>query len=89
MTVAAAPMPLFAAAQTAKGGQAIAPAAHREPSGDPADIVMALIGHGPTSVDDLVRESGLSASSVQAALLDMELAGVIERGAGGVVSLAN
>ncbi|MGL4404963.1 MAG: DNA-processing protein DprA, partial [Notoacmeibacter sp.] len=53
---------------------------------DLPDLLFALLGPAPTSVDDLVRESGQAASKVQAALLELELAGRIERTAGGVVS---
>ena len=54
---------------------------------DLPDILFSMLGPAPTSVDDLVRESGEAASKVQAALLELELAGRIERGAGGVVSI--
>ncbi len=50
------------------------------------DLLFSLLGPAPTSVDDLVRESGEATSKVQAALLELELAGRIERGAGGVVT---
>jgi DNA processing protein len=53
---------------------------------DLPDILFSLLGPAPTSVDDLVRESGQTAAKVQAALLELELAGRIERGAGGVVT---
>jgi DNA processing protein len=56
-------------------------------SGAPVDIVLALLGPAPTRIDDLVRDSGLAAAAVHAALLDLELDGRIERGSGGVVSL--
>jgi DNA processing protein len=54
---------------------------------DLPDVLFALLGPAPTSVDDLVRESGEAASKVQAALLELELAGRIERGPGGVVTI--
>jgi DNA processing protein len=53
---------------------------------DLPDLLYALLGPSPTSVDDLIRECGEAASKVQAALLELELAGRIERGAGGVVT---
>ncbi|MFM6852779.1 MAG: DNA-processing protein DprA [Sphingopyxis sp.] len=46
-----------------------------------------LIGPTPVSVDEIVRQSGLNAATVQMALLDMELAGRIEHHAGGKVAL--
>jgi DNA processing protein len=54
---------------------------------DLSDVLLSLLGPAPTAIDDLVRESGKAPSSVQAALLELELAGRIERGAGGVVSI--
>lgn len=39
------------------------------------------------SVDELVRQSGTNSSTVQMALLELELAGKLERGAGGKVRL--
>lgn len=53
---------------------------------DLPEMLFALLGPAPTPVDDLVRESGETASKVQAALLELELSGRIERGAGGVVT---
>lgn len=52
---------------------------------EPADI-SALLGSAPVAVDELIRQSGQSASSVQLALLELELAGHLVRHAGGRVS---
>ncbi|GAB5481469.1 MAG: DNA-processing protein DprA [Parasphingorhabdus sp.] len=46
-----------------------------------------LLSMTPVSVDELVRQSGLSASSVQMILLELELAGRLTRHAGARVSL--
>lgn len=46
-----------------------------------------LLGMTYVSVDELVRQSGSSQSAVQMALLEIELAGKLERGAGGKVRL--
>jgi DNA processing protein len=54
---------------------------------DPADIA-GLLGSAPVAVDELIRQSGQSASAVQLALLELELAGQLARHAGGRVSLA-
>lgn len=51
-----------------------------------ADIA-ALLTTAPVPVDELVRQSGASAGSVQLALLELELAGQLVRHAGGRVSL--
>ena len=56
------------------------------PDDELPEMLFSLLGPAPTPVDDLVRESGQTASQVQAALLELELAGRIERGAGGVVT---
>lgn len=52
-----------------------------------ADRVAALLGMAPVSVGELIRQSGASTADVQAALIDMELSGAIQRHAGGRVSL--
>lgn len=60
---------------------------------DEADLAAAgqsiaeLIGHAPISIDELVRQSGIGAALVQDALIDLELAGRLQRHAGGRVSL--
>ena len=51
------------------------------------DRVTALLGHAPVPVDELIRQSGLASAVVQTVLLDLELAGRLERHAGGKVSL--
>ncbi len=50
--------------------------------------VIDLMGMTYVSVDELVRQSGSSQSVVQMVLLEIELAGRLERGAGGKVRLA-
>lgn len=54
---------------------------------DAADIA-GLLTTAPVPVDELVRQSGQSAGAVQMALLELEIAGRLERHAGGRVSLA-
>ncbi len=46
-----------------------------------------LLTTAPVAVDELIRQSGQSAGAVQMALLELELAGRLERHAGGRVSL--
>ncbi len=48
--------------------------------------VAMLLGPVPVAVDELIRQSGLSPAAVQTVLLEMELAGRVERHAGGRVS---
>ncbi|MBC7987175.1 MAG: DNA-protecting protein DprA, partial [Sphingomonadaceae bacterium] len=55
---------------------------------DERGAVAALLGPVPVPVDELVRQSGIAAPLVQTALLELELAGRLERHAGGKVSLA-
>jgi DNA processing protein len=47
-----------------------------------------LLGPTPAPVDELVRQSGLTPAMVQTVLLELELAGRLERHAGGRVSAA-
>jgi DNA processing protein len=51
------------------------------------DTVRKLMSHSPVTIDELVRQSGIPAPVVSAALLDLELAGVVARHAGSRVGL--
>ena len=53
---------------------------------EPADIA-SLLTTAPVAVDELIRQSGTSAAAVQLALLELEIAGRLERHAAGRVSL--
>ena len=55
-------------------------------AGDRAQIV-SLLGPSPVSIDDLIRLSGAPAAIVRTILLELELAGRLERHGGGLVSL--
>ncbi len=67
----------------------VSPQADVTPANRPvADVVRALLGAAPVGIDDLVRASAAPVALVQAALLDLELQGHIERHGGGLVSLA-
>jgi DNA processing protein len=57
-----------------------------EPNADETDLI-AFLGPSPIAVDDLVRQSGLSIRNVQMALLELEIAGRLERHGGNAVSL--
>ncbi len=48
--------------------------------------VTALLGPVPVPVDELIRQSDLAPAMVQTILLELELAGRLERHAGGRVS---
>ena len=49
--------------------------------------ITALLGPTPVSIDDLIRISGLSPAVLRMVLLELELAGRLERHGGGMVSL--
>lgn len=63
-----------------------------EPAGDASERerqdILDLLSLTPVPVDEIIRLSGLSPSLVQTVLLELELAGRLERHAGGRVSLA-
>ncbi len=52
-----------------------------------AHSLIDLLGPSPVAVDDLVRQSGLSIRAVQMTLLELEIAGRLERHGGNAVSL--
>lgn len=49
--------------------------------------IVDLLGPSPVAIDDLVRQSGLSIRIVQTSLLELEIAGRLERHGGNAVSL--
>jgi len=61
------------------------------PGGEPDDVerraLIGLLGPVPVTIDELIRQSGLPPATVALVLLELELAGRIERHAGGRVSL--
>jgi DNA processing protein len=69
----------------------------REPDrNDPLDFdpdtserarIVGLLGPAPVSLDDLIRMAGASPTTVRVVLLELELAGRLERHGGGLVSL--
>lgn len=77
------------------GGQLRSPPARfepgPEPGGDPDEdgrrAVEDLLGPSPVPVDELVRLSGMAPGAVQLVLLELDLAGRLDRHAGGRVSL--
>jgi DNA processing protein len=84
--------------------EAIRPGAIPKPSGpapvrEPApvseagdadrDAIAGLLGPTPVPVDEVIRQSGLPSALVPTILLELELAGRLERHAGGKVSLSS
>jgi len=63
------------------------PASTPPESGDTREIIVEKLGSAPVTVDELVRECQLSARIVQGAVLELELAGRIERHLGNRISL--
>ena len=58
-----------------------------EPDGDERHRIVSLLGPTPVSIDDLVRLAQSTPAIVRAALLELEIAGRIERHGAGLVSL--
>jgi DNA processing protein len=68
----------------------------REPDDEPLDFepdvgdrarIIDLLGPSPIGLDDLIRMAGTSPTVVRIVLLELELAGRLERHGGGLVSL--
>jgi len=59
-----------------------------EPAPDERARVVGLLGPAPVQIDDLVRPSKSSPAVVRMVLLELEIAGQLERHGGGLVSLA-
>ena len=85
-------------ARRAPAGAATATAAAGPGCGDPPadaaigedaalDLLVEKLGPTPVAVDELVRQCQMSAASVATLLLELELAGRIERHPGNLVSL--
>lgn len=58
-----------------------------EPAADERRRIVALLGPTPVDVDDLIRLSGARPAVVRTVLLELEMAGRVERQAGGRVAL--
>ncbi|MFK0383170.1 DNA-processing protein DprA [Agrobacterium sp. NPDC090273] len=57
------------------------------PADNQREIVAAAIGPSPVETDDVIRHTGLSAATVHMVLLELDIAGRLNRHAGGQVSL--
>jgi DNA processing protein len=58
-----------------------------EPAEDERSRIIALLGLTPAAIDDLVRMSRTSPAIVRTVLLELEIAGRLERHGGALVSL--
>ena len=65
------------------------PRAHQALPDDPLKRVEAALSPSPVGIDDLLRTAEVTVAQGQAALLDLELQGRLERHGGGLVSLRN
>jgi DNA processing protein len=77
------------ATATAVGVRSLAIEDAVQPAADEAglDLVLRLLGPTPVSVDELVRQCQLTAATVATLVLELELAGRVERHPGNLVSL--
>jgi DNA processing protein len=64
-----------------------APLPAAEPGADQRSRIIALLGPTPVPIDDLIRLSGSSPAAVRTVLLELDLAGRLERHGGGLVSM--
>jgi DNA processing protein len=58
-----------------------------EPGSEERNRIVSLLGPTPVSIDDLVRLAGRSPATVRIVLLELEVAGRLQRHGGGLVSL--
>ena len=58
------------------------------PNDDERLVIIRALGPTPVEIDDIIRHTGLAASSVYLVLLELDIAGRLERHAGGFVSLS-
>jgi DNA processing protein len=76
-----------AASRVAAPDASFDPAVGDEPDGTLLGAVEELLGPSPAPVDEIIRLSGAAPGAVQMALLELDLAGRLDRHAGGKVSL--
>jgi DNA processing protein len=62
-------------------------AADADPLRDPLEIITSLLGPSPIAIDELIRAAGLSAREVHGALVELDVAGRLERHGASLVSL--
>ena len=58
-----------------------------EPAASDRARILNLLGPSPIGIDDLIRMTDVSPAVVRTVLLELELAGRLERHGGGIVSL--
>ncbi len=74
--------------RVAEEGDVYDPSSLNEEEPIDAAIIEGMLSTAPIAVDELIRQSGASGAAVQMALLELELAGALERHSAGQVSLS-
>lgn len=76
------PLPISSLKEPTSGSSAVAP-----PAQDERTAVIEALGPVPTGIDELLRHCGLHPATLAMVLLELDLAGRLERHSGGTVSL--
>lgn len=76
--------PQLAEAPVERSGKTLSP----PPDDTDRDQVVVALGPTPVEIDDIIRHTGLSVSSVHSVLLELDMAGRLHRHPGGLVSIA-
>jgi DNA processing protein len=71
----------------APDGELREPGPNADPEADERERIVGLLSPTPVSIDDLIRVSQSSPRVVRMVLLELEIAGRLERHGGGLVSL--
>jgi len=59
-----------------------------DPSNSDREKLLSALGHAPTEIDELLRFTGIAPGSLHMLILELDLAGIIERHTGNRISLA-
>ena len=76
--------PQLAEAPVEKNGKTLSP----PPDDTDRDQIVDALGPTPVEIDDIIRHTGLSVSSVHSVLLELDMAGRLHRHPGGLVSIS-
>ena len=79
--------PIEPRVRSSASGYDARPAMDPEPDETLSQAVEQLLGPAPVPVDEIIRLSGAPSGAVQLALLELDLAGRLDRHAGGRVAL--
>jgi DNA processing protein len=81
--------PMIGKSVTCSAREPERPSSASEPGDQERERVVSLLGPSPVQMDDLVRLANVSPAVVRGILLELELAGRLERHGGGLISLLN